>query len=165
MLNYLSRTLLISTLALTSFSLAANEVPPWQPASPQDYNVAEQFFLQHDCRLIFPAVYFYDPQNETWLSSTAATEKFPDAAPLIRENNCQENIPRTTVAETFQITIDDNAEFIVLFVGPLEGMLGVMYPPGSPQRTELDQQLESLDSYAHYPRFWVTPPMTGVRPQ
>lgn len=137
----------------------------WQAAKPNDFNVAEQFFARHDCRLVFPAVYFYDPHNEHWLSSEQAREQFPEATPLIKDNECASDISRSDVADTFNIELAESTAMVILFVGPPEGMIDMMYPAGSPRRVELDQQLEALDAYAELPRYWVTTPLAGMRPQ
>jgi len=171
MFNSLSKFFLLIffvTILFTSHTVYAKlNAESWKSASPKDFPSVEQFYLKHGCRLLFPVVHFYSFSKEHWLPNDEIKKLYPEAAALLPNTECQSNISSEDVSTAFNIehAQSSDSDIVLIFIGPLEGFLDRMYPQGSQNRIELEEKIARLEAYSELTKYWVTTPLTGMRPQ
>lgn len=134
-----------------------------QVVTPNDFPTVERFFLDANCRLIFLTAYLYNPQSGHWLSSGEAKQKLPEIAEMFTQD-CQVKSPAAEVAKTFNLALPEQEGMLLLYVGPLQGMLEAE-AFRSKYVKRYEQHIQLLQRLSDIPQYEISTPLTGLKSQ
>lgn len=153
-------TRIVLSVFFVSSPLYAAKPSQLQEVIPNDFPTVANFFLQADCRFVYLTAYLYNTKTAHWLSADEAKQTLPAAAEIFNRDCTVQSSP-AELAATFNLTLPEQAGLILLYIGPLQGMMESDFYHSNIE--PLTHHMALLQQLEDIPQYKVTTPLTGYR--